>query len=219
MIRLGKRLKIISSLIPEGSTVCDVGCDHGKLCVYGLVTKQFARALCVDISPYSLQKAKLLAESYGIESIMFCVSDGLKSVELDKYTVGGRLADVLVVSGLGGYNIIGILRTNKYSFDKYIFVPHQDSAVLRKYLADNYEIISDFCIKDKRFYDIIICSDGMTCLTDLEAEFGKDNLKSISGDFREKLLFLKDFYENILDKAESKKIREKLGAVERLLRK
>jgi tRNA A22 N-methylase len=191
-----------------------VGCDHGKLCVEGLLTGRLSRALCVDISPCSLDKARKLADEYGAGNIVFCVSDGLTADELQKYAKDGRLADVLVIAGVGGYNIIEILEKNKYTFGKYILVPHQDAPALRKYLMNNFHILIDFCVHERKFYDIIICGQGTSKLTQTEIELGKNEVK---GDFYKKLIFLKGYYEDILKKHSNEVVTGKLNMVNRLL--
>jgi len=221
-MKLGKRLQAVLDVIDEGSSVCDVGCDHGKLCVQGLVTGKLSRALCIDISEKSLDKARKLAEEYGVENISFCVSDGLTAEELnsrltERCDVDGltaeelsELADTLVIAGIGGYNIIDILEGSKYTFSKYIFVPHQDSTKLREYLMKKYEIISDICVQERKFYDIIVCREGVSHLTPIEIEHGKNE---VSGDFHKKLLFLKEKYIRIDNEA----VRDKLDTVLKLL--
>ena len=47
MIKLSKRLETISSLVPRGSKVIDIGCDHGLLDIYLYQKKNKSKNNCI----------------------------------------------------------------------------------------------------------------------------------------------------------------------------
>ena len=51
LFQLGPRLALCASLVREGSTLCDVGTDHGYLPIWLLKTGKIPQALACDIHP------------------------------------------------------------------------------------------------------------------------------------------------------------------------
>lgn len=174
MIKLDKRLKAIVNLIPSNSKIIDVGCDHGKVCVYALQNDIASFATAVDISSQSLNKAKLLANECGVENIKFVVSDGLKKLKKDNNS------NVLIIAGMGANEIIKILNNTKLKFEKYIFTPHQDIVMLRKYLITNgFKINKDFVVKsNKKFYSVMDCELGQSTIDKKQLYLGQSDLTS-----------------------------------------
>ena len=146
---LGERLNTVLSLLKEGETLCDVGTDHGKLPVAALLSGKAKRAIAIDISAPSLQKARLLAQEEGV-SLACIVGDGLSPLRKGE-------ADVVVIAGMGGMEIIRILENAPCVFPRYIFVPHRDAAAVRGYLKDNNaRILRDIAVKEgEHFYFVI----------------------------------------------------------------
>lgn len=147
-IHLGARLATVLSLIEGGESLVDVGTDHGKLPVAALLSGKVSRATATDISEKSLNKAKLLAEKEGV-SLHCLVGDGLKPVR--------EKADVVVIAGMGGAEIVKILREAPCRHRNYILVPHKNAALVRGYLKEeNACILRDIAVKEKdHFYFVI----------------------------------------------------------------
>lgn len=172
MIKLDKRLNAVLNQIPQCGTLVDVGCDHGKLCVQSVISGIAQKAVAVDVSAKSLEKARILAEKCGItECIRFSCSDGFEGV------LEGE-NDVCVIAGMGGLEIIEILKS-KTHFNTYIFTPHSHSVELRRFL--NGQFVTEFdekiCV-GKKFYDIIKCHRGKSDYDERFIYFGassKDN--------------------------------------------
>lgn len=159
--------EIYSHLIGDG--LCDVGCDHGKLCVKAKLDG-FKRVVATDISEPSLNKAIELAKSCGVEIEAVC-TDGLSGVELDGI-------DNVVIAGMGGLEIINILTNAPSRVKNYVLSPNTKNVELRKYLLENgYGIKRDYTIEDAKFYTIIVCGDyPKVDYSDAEIEFGKEYL-------------------------------------------
>ena len=148
-MKLGKRLDTVLSLIKEGETLCDVGTDHGKLPVAALLSGRARAAVAIDISAPSLAKARLLAEQEGVP-LRCLVGDGLSPLGKDE-------TDIVVIAGMGGAEIVKILKEAPRRYPRYVFVPHRDSALVRGYLKEqNARILKDISVKEgEHFYFVI----------------------------------------------------------------
>lgn len=94
-VSLSKRLAVIADICRGAEHVIDVGCDHGKLAARLLQDNPSMTASATDISPDSLEKARVLIESLGFSDRCRCVCcDGLEGVEINS-------GDYIVLSGMG----------------------------------------------------------------------------------------------------------------------
>ena len=148
-VKLDERLNAVLSLLKEGETLCDVGTDHGKLPVAALLSGKAKSAVAVDISASSLAKARLLAEKENVP-LRCIVGDGLTPLSKGE-------ADVVVIAGMGGMEIVKILKNAPCVFPRYILLPHRDAALVREYLKEkNARITRDIAVKEgKHFYFVI----------------------------------------------------------------
>ena len=150
MIKISFRLKFISSLVDE-RIVADVGCDHGKLVRKLFDENKIDFAYVSDISSSSLQKAIDLLKDKKDKIKAICC-DGLSGYD-------DSIIGECVIAGMGGYEILNIIKNSKVDIQKYILAPQHDNLVLKEYLINNqYKITFDIIIKDKnKFYNIIKC--------------------------------------------------------------
>lgn len=163
-IRLDARLREITSEI-QGETLADIGCDHGKVTVTALLEERVKRAYAVDISPDSLQKAKILAEEQGV-TLTPVLCDGIPDLTPPP--------DVIVIAGMGGNEIVSIL-TKRAPDARYILVPHQDAPFLRGWLSERFTVVRDnFVESNGKFYPILVAVKGKTHYTERERYFGKN---------------------------------------------
>ena len=98
-MKLSKRLKAISDLIPDDSFVIDVGSDHAFLDIY-LNKYKNCQCLAIDKSKYCTETALANALKYDSE-IMAITNDGLNGISLND--------EIIVISGMGTRNIVKIL--------------------------------------------------------------------------------------------------------------
>ena len=147
-IKLTRRLNTIASFV-DSRKIADVGCDHGKLTAYLFENKLIDYALVSDISAMSLSKAVslLLDMKVNFEHI---VCDGIY-----KYAK----ADLAIIAGMGGEEIIKILKHNASTIKHFILGPQHSEVELKKYLVrNNYLIETDIFVCDNgKFYNIIKC--------------------------------------------------------------
>jgi len=139
-------------------------------------------ALISDISAASLKKAETLLNAYIAEGrVKSVVVDGLKAA--DKNT------DLVLISGMGGMEIIKIL-SEGFIPNKFILQPMKDSPALRRFLISRgAKITLDVTfLGGGYFYDIIKGENtGGSSYSEDDFLFGRDNLKSPSADFLKKL--------------------------------
>ena len=172
-----KRIRELCSLLTATNTFADVGCDHGYCTEYMLKNGLCKRAIFSDISKGSLQKAERLLGEY--------VQNGVATPVLGGGFYGvSPSVDLVLIAGMGGSEIVGILSDKKYGFipKKFVFQPMHDSEKLRRYLLENGAYIErDYTFEDGKFYDVIVGTNVAPSgeaqgYTDLEYEFGKENL-------------------------------------------
>ena len=58
MIKISKRLEVISGLVPNNSKVTDIGCDHGLLDIYLYQKNISKKIIASDINENALNNAK-----------------------------------------------------------------------------------------------------------------------------------------------------------------
>lgn len=148
------RIETILSLVEKTSVIADIGCDHGyvtrELLERGLAQKVIAS----DKSKASLLKAKNLhIEKNHSQQIEFRLGNGLDILELNE-------ANGVIIAGMGALEIMRILTDHFEKIKKinyFIFCPHNNSHVLRKFLAANgfitiREVLS---FNNNHFYECI----------------------------------------------------------------
>ena len=166
-IRLDARLSAVLSLIREGERLCDVGTDHGKLPVAALLSGKAKSAIATDISDKSLSKARMLAEREGVSLRCLCC-DGVSLLKEGD-------ADVAVIAGMGGAEIVRILQNAPCVFSRYIFVPHRDAPLVRRYLRErNARITHDVAVKEGKHFYFVIEADFRSPWTETSLYFGRE---------------------------------------------
>ena len=143
--KLSKRLTNVANLITE-QRIADVGCDHGKLVEYLFENGKITYAFVSDISAPSVNKAKVLLTQNN-RQFDWAVADGTNAI-LPEHNV-----NEIVVSGMGGCEIIKILSNDKSNVKKFVLQPQNNEILLKKYLLKNkFNIKRDFIVKDKNIY-------------------------------------------------------------------
>lgn len=152
-MRAKKRLQEIANQIENVNVVADIGSDHGYLTKMLIEQGRAKHVIATDISWQSLQKTEVLAKRFGFDDkVETRVGDGLVPIK-DEDNV-----DVCVIAGMGGYEILKILSSQKLKNIKtFVFQPVQNTPNLREFLTKNgFEIIFDEMVKDqKKYYSTI----------------------------------------------------------------
>ena len=130
---ISKRLKTLSTLVPKGAVVCDIGTDHAylpcELIRQGICEKVYA----CDIAEGPLkQAAKTIAETGCSESVITILCPGFSKVPED--------ANCMVIAGMGWKTIEMILENDferLSQFERIILQSNRDVVMLRKWVNDH----------------------------------------------------------------------------------
>ena len=183
-----KRIETLCSLLTKVDVFADVGCDHGYCSEYMLKNELCQKAILSDISKGSLQKAEtLLAEYIKSGRAISVLGNGFFQVPHD--------VDLVLIAGMGGSEIVEILSDKKYGFmpKRFVFQPMHDQEKLRRYILENGgNIEKDFTFSDVKYYDVLCGGkvkegEQVRVYSDLDYEFGKDNLALFPDAFLEKI--------------------------------
>ena len=135
--------------------VADIATDHGYLAELLSRNEKISKVIATDISEKCLNKTKDLIERCELQKIETRLGDGL--IPIDS-------ADLSVLAGIGGYEIIRILKTQNdknlggNKCDIFVLQPSKKAEDLRSFLIDrNIQIVSDFVVfSGGKFYPIIV---------------------------------------------------------------
>lgn len=149
------RLQRVAEYV-TGKVVCDIGCDHGKLCAYLLESGKAEVVYGVDVSEQSLEKSRLLKEKNGLENFQLVVGNGFEPV-LDKNI------DTGVICGIGSNETMGIIKRQMdfaKSLKRLILCPQKNTFTVREFLFNNGFAIDDedMVFENGRYYNIFVCS-------------------------------------------------------------
>lgn len=153
-MQLSLRLSAIAEMVMEGNRLVDVGCDHGYLPVYLVLTHKIPGAIAMDVRTGPLMRAREHIEEYGVDAyIETRLSDGLSALKKGE-------GDTLVIAGMGGPLMERILVQGKElacSFKELILQPQSDIPHFRSFLLESgYEIISENMIfEDGKYYPMM----------------------------------------------------------------
>ena len=184
---LSYRLNEIVKLCGRAKRIADVGCDHGKVLAELANKKSTQFLIASDISAPSVDKAKILLESMNYKNFSIRVGNGFSTLtDVDNL-------DMIVVAGMGGFEIIEILKDSKIKLTNLVLQPQNNVIKLRQYLLDNnFYIVTDKVVNDKgKFYNILKVkkSESKQHLSEREIKFGKSNLTDYNPEF---VLMLKE---------------------------
>lgn len=148
------RLAEIASRVAFGSSVLDVGCDHGYVSIFLAEHEIAKRVFASDVSRGPLERAKANAERRGVaDKITFFLADGIPDETAPE-------VETIIIAGMGGETIAGILsRAPDTLRDGVFFIlqPQSKLETLLKYLRDNefMNITLSEVIESRRKYTII----------------------------------------------------------------
>ncbi len=169
-MNINNRLKKIGDLVETNSFCLDVGCDHAFLDIYLVKQNRNIQTIASDIAEGPLEQAKKNIKKYHLEDkIETCLGSGLNT-----YKEG---IDTIIISGMGGRNIIGICKENSQILKKIktmIISPNNYQEDVKRYLCKNgFYIEKEEFVKDSRFiYQIILLKQGKKHYSKKEYFFG-----------------------------------------------
>ncbi len=170
MVQLSARMQAVADLVPAGSVVADVGCDHGHVSIYLVQQRICEHVIAMDVNPGPLAHARENIESAGLSDyIETRLGDGLEALRSKR---DKPEADTVILAGMGGPLMIRILTeaAEKVSgMKRLILQPQSEIAKARRFLAHKagYAIIKEnMVLEDGKFYSIMCAvnaSDGNLC--------------------------------------------------------
>ena len=169
-MKINARLKKIGDLAPANSFCLDIGCDHALLDIYLVHKNKNIKAVASDIAEGPLEQAKENIKRERLEKeIEVRLGDGLSTYSKE--------IDTIIISGMGGRNIIGICKKDLKilkNIDTLIISPNNYQEDVKRYLCKNgFYIENEEFVKDKKFiYQIIIFKKGKHKYTNIEYFFG-----------------------------------------------
>lgn len=207
-ININKRLETVAMCVSDNSKVIDIGCDHALLDIYLALNKKNIKTIASDNKEGPLKHAKENIKKYNLEDkIKTKLGSGVEPIEKD--------IDTIIISGMGGLNIIGILKYNKdiYSnVDTLILSPNSDTEKLRKEISKlGFFIENEMLVKDKNLiYPIIVWKRGKKHYNKKEILFGPILSKDKSEIFIEYIKREKDAKEKLLSILPKKYLKRRL---------
>ncbi|MGL4949110.1 MAG: tRNA (adenine(22)-N(1))-methyltransferase [Anaeroplasmataceae bacterium] len=148
------RLDLIAQLTANSNHLCDIGADHGYVCIKSVTKYNTLKATACDVNMLPLMNAKANIIKNNLEDkIDILLSDGLKEVNND--------IDVCVISGMGGILISKILNDSiekAKKIQKIILQPNTDVSYLREELYKNNFLFTDekLVLDRNKYYHIIV---------------------------------------------------------------
>ncbi len=140
---IGSRLLMAASFIENGDTVCDVGCDHGKLALHLIKENKAKKIYATDINKMPLQKAiELFKENSISDRAEFYLTDGLKDIK------NTENISHIVIAGLGGNTMADVINAApfiKKQKTSLVLLPAQSASKIREYLY-----LNGFSIKEEK---------------------------------------------------------------------
>ena len=190
-----KRINCIASLIQnKKALVADIGSDHAFLAIQLLKNKQVKTVYNIEINQKPLDTGiRNLKANYVYKDTVNVVNDGLKNWNLTKYF------DYVVISGMGGKNIVEILKNAKVKIKNLILCPNNNALMLRKYLSKNkWKFVYETIVHESKYvYPLMLVAKtkGIKYTNNKDWYFGKLNLKQKGDNFikmnKERLNYLK----------------------------
>lgn len=165
---LTPRLRMIASLVPKCSTLCDIGTDHAYVAIY-LAKKGIAeKIIAADIKKGPLEQARKNIDAFNVGHMVETrLSDGFAQIEQGE-------TECAIIAGMGGETIAEILENEKGC--KFFVLQMQTAHKhLREYLCTHgYAIEKEaVCREGNKMYTALLAIRGSSPkLTDVQKEIG-----------------------------------------------
>lgn len=166
------RLKTIASLIDNATKVIDIGTDHAYLPIYLVNEKGFKHVWASEKNAkVALSSIKNINKYNLNEEITLYESDGFNNIK-DTF-------DIAVISGMGTYTIIDILKRCKNIPKTLILQSNNNISLLREYMASiNYTLVCEIVVfEHNKYYNILKYCKGVDNISSDEILFGRSNNK------------------------------------------
>lgn len=196
-----KRIETISSYISNNDKIIDVGCDHALLSK--LLAKRQVFSIASDLRNNIIEKAKKNTDQNLLPFIDYRIGDGITLNEDEKDYIP-------VMSGMGSYLIIKIIKQSKKTFNKIITISNNNHEYLRKEMSNlGYSVELEEIIKEKnKYYNLIIFEKGKRKYTNEELFIGFNHQNKEM--LKEKNEYLIQKYTKLIKNIENEKAKKEL---------
>ena len=216
-MELSIRLQMNVDLVPEGSSVADIGCDHGYGAIYLAEEKKCVRVIAMDVKQGPLDMAEKNISRTGLSDIIECrLSNGMEKLQPGE-------VDTLMIAGMGGMLVCQILQGKPEVLSKIetlVLQAQSDVKELRKLLPKlGFRIDEEKMCKDAgKYYLAIRALRGVeeNPYTEAEYEFGRYLPAAKDSLYHTYVLQEKEKLEHIreqLKKKKTKKAEERIAEI------
>ena len=177
MIKLSQRLQAIADMVPQGSSVADVGTDHGFLPCYLAQNRQAEKVIACDINAQPLALAQKNVTDYNVADIVSTrLGNGLSVIE------PGEI-DVVTIAGMGGTLMLEILDAASDVVDRLqriILQPNVGMEAVHIWAEKNrWHIVQEELIRENDRFSVIIAMEpgrSLNSMTPVELFLGPELL-------------------------------------------
>lgn len=158
-INLSIRMKMNAALVPEGSRVADIGCDHGYVAMWLADHKSCPVVIATDKNEGPVRRAKKNMKDAGYDGCVDVrMGDGLSVINPGE-------ADTVLIAGMGGMLICEILSASPdvlQTVDTLILQPQSDVEEVRRHIHSlGYYIDKEsICMEEGKYYFSIRAKKG-----------------------------------------------------------
>lgn len=209
--------EIINQITKKECVVADIGSDHAFVALR-LLDKGIVKTIYnVEINKIPLQNSINNTAPYlKTGKVKNIINDGLKDWNYDKHF------DYVVISGMGGNNIIYIIENidKDIIVDHFILIPNNNADKLRSYLSSKgyYFEFEKVVMERSYFYQLIHVTKSKTknslfAKTKYDFYFGVQNLKNRDSMFEKMLLERLKYIKNSGAEKFNDKIREEIKII------
>ena len=151
MIELSKRMQMNADLVPKGSSLADIGCDHGYVSIYLAGENRCRKIVAMDVNEGPLAIAERnIRRSFLQERISCRLSDGLQALMPNE-------VDTVLIAGMGGMLICRILQAEPEvlsGIGTLILQAQSDQAAVRRTIWKLGFFIEEeqICEEDGKYY-------------------------------------------------------------------
>lgn len=157
--QLSKRLQAVSTYIPTGSRLADIGSDHAYLPINLMLQGKISMAIAGEVNEGPWQSAHNNVEKYELEGVVDVrKGDGLAVIQEDE-------VDVIVIAGMGGALITDILNNGLeklLSVKRLILQPNVASHLVRQwFIVHQWELKAETIVEeDGQYYEVLMAEQG-----------------------------------------------------------
>lgn len=158
-LMLRPRLQTVADLVPAGTTLLDVGTDHGRLPAALMQQGRVSGAVATDVEEGPLRRAARTLQITGLsDRVILLRRDGLFDIAPDT-------AETITMTGMGGETIAQILEPHTWPRQgkTLLLQPTTGADALRLFLEKSgYQVEKERLTEDAgRLYQTLLCRGGI----------------------------------------------------------